>query len=132
MKNNEKVDGKYVQFLFTFRGNRGNYMKRFGQLINLKPDGADEYIKHHSAVWPGVLKTISDCNISNYSIFKKDLLLFAYFEYTGGDFEADMAKMAADPETQRWWDVVKPLMQPVETRNAGEFWADMEEIFHID
>jgi len=107
-------------------------MKRFGQLINLKPDGADEYVKRHSAVWPGVLKTISDCNINNYTIFKKDLLLFAYFEYSGDDFEADMAKMAADPETQRWWDVVKPLMQPIETKNAGEFWADMEEIFHID
>lgn len=105
--------------------------RRFGQTILLKPDGADEYVKHHSAAWPGVLKMITDCNISNYSIFKKDLLLFAYFEYTGEDFEADMAKMAADHETQRWWNLVKPLMQPVETRNAGEFWADMEEIFHL-
>jgi len=28
--------------------------------------------------------------------------------------------------------VVKPLMQPIKTRNVGEFWADMEEIFHLD
>ncbi|MDD3321922.1 MAG: L-rhamnose mutarotase [Paludibacter sp.] len=106
-------------------------MKRFGQIIYLKPECANEYVKQHAAVWPGVLKMISDCNIQNYSIFKKDLVLFAYFEYVGTDFEGDMAKMASDSETQRWWDVVKPLMQPIETRNVGEFWADMEEIFYL-
>lgn len=105
-------------------------MKRFGQTILLKPECADAYVQHHAAVWPGVLDMIKQCNIQNYSIFRKDLLLFAYFEYIGDDFEADMAKMAADPETQRWWDVVKPLMQPIGNRKAGEFWADMEEIFY--
>ncbi len=107
-------------------------MKRFGQTINLKPEGAEEYIKQHSAVWPGVLKMIKECNISNYSIFVKDLQLFSYFEYTGSDFEADMAKMAAHEETQKWWDVVKPLMEPLEDRKPDEFWSDMEEIFYME
>ena len=107
-------------------------MKRFGQTILLKPEGAEEYIKQHAAVWPGVLSMITACNIKNYSIFKKDNTLFAYFEYIGNDIDRDMATMAADSETQRWWDVVKPLMEPIETRNVGEFWADMEEIFHVD
>lgn len=107
-------------------------MKRFGQMIRLKPEGAREYIRHHAAVWPGVLKMISECNIVNYSIWRKGLDLFAYFEYVGNDFKTDMTKLAADCETQRWWDVVKPLMEPVENREPGEFWADMEEIFHLD
>ncbi len=107
-------------------------MKRFGQVIRLKPERADEYIKHHANVWPGVLKMIKECCISNYSIYFKDNVLFSYFEYAGNDFEADMQKMAAHEETQRWWDVVKPLMEPVETRKSGEFWADMEEVFHLD
>lgn len=106
-------------------------MKRFGQIIQLKPECVDEYVKQHAAVWPGVLAMIKACNIENYSIFKKDLVLFAYFEYLGNDFEGDMARMATDAETQRWWDVVKPLMEPIETRTKGEFWADMEEIFHL-
>lgn len=106
-------------------------MKRFGQMIRLKPDGARDYIRHHASVWPGVLRMITECNISNYSIFVRNQILFAYFEYTGDDFEKDMAKMAADPETQRWWDVVKPLMDPLEDRTPGEFWSDMEEIFHL-
>jgi len=107
-------------------------MRRFGQTIHLIPEKAGEYIKHHAAVRPGVLKMIRECNISNYSIYFKDNVLFAYFEYTGNDFDGDMAKMAADEETQRWWDTVKPLMRPLENRKTGEFWADMEEIFHLD
>ena len=52
--------------------------------------------------------------------------------FDGEDFDADMAKMAADPATQAWWDVVKPLMQPLDDRKEGEFWSDMEEIYHHD
>lgn len=107
-------------------------MRRFGQTIRLKTEGADEYIRLHAETWPGVLAKIKECNISNYSIFRKDDMLFAYFEYTGNDFTADMNCMAADSETQRWWDVVKPLMEPIETCEPGEFWANMSEIFHIN
>jgi len=98
----------------------------------LKSEKADEYISYHAEVWPGVLSMIKQCHISNYSIYFKDDWLFAYFEYTGSDFEGDMARMAADDITRKWWDVVKPLMNPLETRHPGEFWADMKEIFHTD
>jgi L-rhamnose mutarotase len=107
-------------------------MKRFGQTINLKPEGADEYVRLHSQTWPGVLAKIRECNIANYSIFRKDNSLFAYFEYIGENYEADMSLMAKDAETQHWWNTVKPLMEPLETRKIDEFWADMEEIFHLD
>jgi L-rhamnose mutarotase len=107
-------------------------MKRFGQVIRVKPEALEEYVKYHADVWPGVLAMISECNIRNYSIFHKDGYLFAYFEYHGEDFEADMAKMAADPTTQKWWDVVMPFQQPLETRAEGEWWATMDEVFHTD
>jgi len=107
-------------------------MKRYGMVLGIKPDRIEEYKKLHVAVWPDVLKMIKSCNISNYSIYFKDDLLFSYFEYTGDDFEADMEKMAADPVTQQWWDVCKPCQQPLETRKDGEWWADMEEGFHCD
>lgn len=101
-------------------------------MIRLKPGCEQDYIKYHADVWPGVLTKIKECNISNYSIYVKGNTLFSYFEYTGDNFEGDMRTMAADEETQRWWDVVKPLMEPLEDRKEGEFWADMQEIFHID
>lgn len=105
-------------------------MKRYGQVIAVKPEKLEEYKRLHANAWPGVLKMISECNIQNYSIYYKDGLLFSYYEYVGNDYEADMAKMAADEETQRWWDVCKPCQQPLDTRAEGEWWADMEEVFH--
>jgi len=101
-------------------------------MIRLKPGCEQSYINYHSAVWPDVLAKIKDCNISNYSIYVKGRYLFSYFEYTGENFEKDMEKMAEDEGTQKWWSVVKPLMEPLEDRKEGEFWADMEEIFHYD
>ena len=107
-------------------------MQRFGQVIGIKPEHIAEYERLHAAVWPGVLKTISECNIKNYSIFRKDHTLFAYFEYHGSDFAGDMARMAADPETQRWWALCIPMQDPVPTRAEGEHWATMPEVFHHD
>jgi L-rhamnose mutarotase len=107
-------------------------MRRFGQLIGVKPERLEEYKAYHAAVWPEVLDMIRKCNIHNYSIFHKDGQLFAYFEYHGSDFEADMAKMAADPKTQEWWDVMMPMQDPIPTRKPGEWWANLEEVFHTD
>ncbi|RAP76077.1 L-rhamnose mutarotase [Paenibacillus montanisoli] len=107
-------------------------MKRYGSVIQVKPEMLEEYKRLHAAVWPEVLERIKSCNIRNYSIYYKDGYLFSYFEYTGDDYEKDMALMAADEATQRWWDVCKPCQQPLATRAEGEWWADMEEVFHLD
>ena len=107
-------------------------MKRYGMVIDVKPEKIDEYKKLHAAVWPEVLKKIAECNIQNYSIYLKDNTLFSYFEYMGNDFDVDMANMEADPITQKWWDVCKPCQQPLETRQEGEWWANMDEVFHQD
>jgi len=104
-------------------------VRRFGQIARLKPDKVEEYDRLHAAVWDEVLKTIRECNLRNYSIYRKGNLLFAYFEYTGTDYEADMAKMAADPLTQKWWTYTHPCF---EQERDGEFYTDMKELFHID
>ena len=107
-------------------------MTRYGAVLRLKPDALEEYVHLHKAVWPEVLATITACNIRNYSIYHKDGFLFAYFEYHGTDFAADAAKMAADPDTQRWWDICMPLQEPLDTRAEGEWWANMDEVFHTE
>ena len=38
-------------------------MKRYGQVIALRPEAEAEYIRYHAAVWPAVLKTIAECNM---------------------------------------------------------------------
>ena len=112
-------------------------MKRYGWVIGLRPEKVEEYKRLHADCWPGVAKMITACNIRNYSIFLRQLddgrhYLFGYFEYLGDDFAADMAKMAADPVTQRWWDLCKPCQAPLASRAAEEWWAGMTEVFHVD
>lgn len=106
-------------------------------MIGLREEKLEEYKRLHAAAWPGVLKMIKACHIQNYSIYLRQLpdgsrYLFSYLEYAGTDFAGDMAVMAADPETQRWWAVCKPCQQPLANRAEGEWWSDMEEVFHLD
>jgi L-rhamnose mutarotase len=112
-------------------------MKRYASIVGVREEKIEEYKRLHAAVWPGVLKTIAECNIRNYSIFLRQMpdgkyYLFGYFEYHGQDFAAAMAKMAADPVTQEWWTVCKPCQDPLPGLDAGQWWADMEEVFHCD
>ena len=88
----------------------------------------------HAAAWPAVLKTISGCGIRNYTIYLREPenLLFAHFEYHGADFAADVARMAADETTRRWWALTDPCQQGLESRKEGEWWAPMIEVFHSD
>lgn len=102
-------------------------MRRFGQHARLKPDCVEKYKRLHAAAWPKVLEMISKCNIRNYSIYQMGRDLFAYFEYVGSDYDADMAKMAADPATLEWWTHTKPCF---EGHSEAVYYEDMEEIFH--
>jgi L-rhamnose mutarotase len=107
-------------------------VQRYGMTIRLKPEAETLYKQYHLAVWPEVLDRITACNIRNYSIFLHAGILFGYFEYFGDNFTADMQKMADDPQTQEWWAIMNPMQDPLSTRSEGEWWASMQEVFHID
>jgi L-rhamnose mutarotase len=111
-------------------------MRRFGQIIKLKPEMYEEYKRLHAAVWPEILAKIAEANIRNYAIFHKNGLLFAYFEYVGDDFDADMAKIGTDPRTHAWWALTDPCQEPVEGNSKGstegQWWLPMEELFSLE
>lgn len=107
-------------------------MTRYASVIGIKLENRAEYERLHADVWPEVLAKIYECNIRNYSIYRYGELLFSYFEYIGNDFNEDIAKMAADPTTQKWWEVCRPLQSPVDDRADGEWWASVLEVFHVD
>lgn len=108
--------------------------QRMGMVIGIKADQIEDYKREHAKVWPEVLEQLKRSNISNYSIFLREPegLLFSYWEYLGSDFETDMAKMANDETTQKWWELCGPMQVPLESRSKGEWWANMEELFHLD
>jgi L-rhamnose mutarotase len=107
-------------------------MQRYASVIKLRPEKEREYWVLHAAVWSGVLAQIAKSHIRNYSIFLRDGLLFSYLEYHGENFAADMAEMAKDPETQRWWALTDPCQEPVETAAENEWWSPLDEVFHTD
>jgi L-rhamnose mutarotase len=107
-------------------------MKRIASVIGMPAANREEYERLHAAVWPAVLERLTRSNIRNYSIFRHGEVLFAYMEYVGDDFDADMAAIAADPATQEWWSVCEPLQRPFPERAAGEWWMEIPEIFHLD
>ncbi len=109
-------------------------MKRFGQVIGLRPEVREEYERIHAVVWPEILAAIHAAGIRNYSIFHFDGKLFAYYEYVGPEEEyaARMARLARAPRMREWWDITDAMQIPVEGRAEGEWWANMKEVFHTD
>ena len=109
-------------------------MQRMGWIIRVRPEKIAQYKALHAAVLPGVLATIAACGIRNYTIYLREPenLLFGHFEYHGTDFAADMARMAADEATRRWWALTDPCQEGLESRQQNEWWAPMTEVFHND
>jgi L-rhamnose mutarotase len=110
----------------------GARVLRVGQVIELRDETAAEYVELHRAVPPEVLEMLERAHITNYTIFRHEGLLFGYFEYRGSDFEGDMAKIADDPATQRWWSVVTPMQHSLRSSPEGEWWTTMEQVFRHD
>lgn len=106
--------------------------RRIATIIRLRPEHEVEYRRLHANVWPGVVATLRRVGVRNYSIFLRDGLLFSYLEYTGDDWSAAQAEIAADPDTQRWWLLTDPMQEPLPTAAEGEWWAPTQEVFHLD
>lgn len=110
--------------------------QRFAWVTGLKPEKAAHYRELHAHPWPGVNRMIKACHIQNFSIHEREIegktYLFAYLEYTGTDFAADMKRMADDPETQRWWKATDPCQSPLpDAAAAKKIWADTKELYFL-
>lgn len=109
-------------------------MERMGHVIHLKESAKAEYLKMHAEVWPSVLEIIATANIRNYSIFLREPenLLFAYWEYVGTDFAADIERLSAEPEMQRWWQLTDRMQSSLTSSGAAEHWAPMSHVFYTN
>lgn len=105
---------------------------RKGSVIKVKPEKLEFYKSLHANPWESVNAKLKECNIQNYSIYYRDGYLFSYLEYTGINWEEDMAKMAADSATQAWWKLTDPCQEPVGSAGENVWWADLEEVYHLD
>ncbi len=105
-------------------------MKRIGMVIGIKPDMIEEYKRLHSDSNPGVRDLLNEYHIHNLSIFLQEIdgkfYEFGYYEYTGDDFERDMAKLAAEPRNIGWLKICDPMQIPLP---GLESWAEMEQVY---
>ena len=123
-------DAPGVAGALRLSGRVGMVVRRFGQVIRVKPGSIDAYERLHAETWPGVLAAIAAANIRNYSIYRHDETLFAYFEYVGDDLAADMAAMAANPTIVEWWALTDAMQVPYPEREPGSWWLTLPEVFH--
>jgi len=108
-------------------------VKRYGSVIELRPESEAYYRELHANAWSGNLRQMHQSNLRNFTIFLGEVdgrrLLFSFFEYIGTDFEADMAAIAANPETQRWWAETDPCQRRLPDTPDGEQWLPLEMVF---
>ncbi|KAI6803300.1 hypothetical protein KC363_g2548 [Hortaea werneckii] len=113
--------------------------KRMAQIVRLKPESLQEYKECHAKAWPEVLQQIKDCHIVDYSIWFDDRssTLFATMKWVGSDFDADMAKMAANPKVQEWWAMTDGMQESFVEGAKGStdpkgWWKPLEEVFRFE
>ncbi len=109
-------------------------VQRFGFRLGLRAERAAEYERHHARIWPEIAAAIATAGIRNYSIFHFHGELFAYYEYVGPEheYEERMQRLAQAPRMREWWDLMEPMQLPHPLRRPGEWWARMDEVFHVD
>lgn len=102
-------------------------MARVGFVMQLKPGNEAIYKQKHDEIWPELVDTLRGYGIRNYTIFRRGLTLFAYFE---SDDPSRTDAQRQNPVVRRWWKMMEPYM---EYNRDGTPWSEsIEEVFHLD
>jgi len=107
-------------------------MKRVGFLLKVRPDRLEEYMEHHTKVWPEMAAALSRQCWHNYSLFmRSDGLLFGYFE-TPDSFRAALDGMATEEVNARWQAFMAPFFEALDGAFPDQSMIELREIFHLD
>jgi L-rhamnose mutarotase len=106
-------------------------MRRIGRVMRVRQGQLEAYRRLHEAVWPEVLAALRRAGIRDYTIYHRGLWLFTTMAYDGADYEADRARLLADPAIERWNALTAPCLEPPDGPD-GQPWPVMDELFHMD
>ncbi|MFE4370818.1 L-rhamnose mutarotase [Streptomyces sp. NPDC056835] len=105
-------------------------MRRVCFLLKVRQDRTAEYRERHAAVWPDMLRALTECGWRNYSLFlRDDGLLVGYLETE--DFEAAQAAMAATEVNARWQRDMAPFFEAPDGAKPDEAMRPLTEVFHL-
>ena len=103
---------------------------RVGMVIGLKSEKIEDYKDVHADSNPGVRDLLSKYHIHNFSIYLQEIdgkwYEFAYYEYTGQDYEEDMALLAAEPRNIEWLKICDPMQIPLP---GSDSWTHMTRVY---
>jgi L-rhamnose mutarotase len=106
---------------------------RVGMVVGIREDVIPKYKELHADENPGVRDLLTKYNMHNFTIYLHEIdgkwYEFGYYEYTGDDYEGDMAKLDAEPRNKEWLKVCDPMQIPLPGEKG---WAIMEEAYHND
>ena len=102
-----------------------------GMVVGIKPENLDEYKRLHAADNPGVRDLLNKYHMHNFNIFLQKMpddnwYEFGYYEYTGNDFDGDMANFAKEPRNIEWLKKCDPLQIPLP---GAKGWTEMESVY---
>ncbi|HLV97961.1 MAG TPA: L-rhamnose mutarotase [Ktedonobacterales bacterium] len=103
-------------------------MQRIAFTMHIKPGGGQEYHVRHQQVWPALLADLKAAGCQNYSIFARDLDLFAYMEVE--DFPRFLQTMAHSEANERWQTYMNDILS-LEADPTTGFPFVLEEVFHL-
>ena len=106
--------------------------QRIAMVNRIRREHVEQYKRLHADDNQGVRDLLTAANMTNFSIFFKELpdgelYLFGYYEYVGDNFDADMAKLVAEPRNKTWLEICDPMQRPLPGETS---WALMEEVYH--
>jgi len=105
-------------------------VQRVAFLLRLKPGTGAAYDRDHAAVWPEMLALLKRAGISEYSIFRRDELLFLTMRIED-DFDTVWDRIEADPVNSRWQEAMSAYFLPKQETREGERLPMMQEVFYL-
>lgn len=111
-------------------------MSRYVFTVNLKDDPGivDTYTRHHRAVWPEVQASLRQAGVEQMDIYLLARRLVMVVEMRDGlDYRTAFESHASSSERVVEWErLMKSLQEPTAGAGAGEWWALMDPVFHLD
>jgi L-rhamnose mutarotase len=99
-------------------------------LLRLKEGMGPAYDQAHRQVWPEMLELLKRAGISEYSIFRRDELLFLTMRIEE-DFDAVWDKIDRDPVNLRWQQAMGAYFVSDHGARMGERFPMMKEVFYL-
>ena len=99
-----------------------------------EPGIVETYRRHHCDVWPEVQASLRQVGVDQMDIYLLGHRLVMVVEMRNGlDYrDAFKAHAASTPRVAEWERLMKSLQEPTEEARAGEWWAVMEPVFHLN